>query len=93
MALEQQSLFADEEVAPKPKPARVNPEMERNKLKWFVSMMRESSKWPWGEEQLRVLRETVWPQSYAALPPKEAAKFRAEIEAECARFDAAKLAA
>ena len=93
MTLAQQSLFADEDVAPTPKPHKADPNLSRNKLIFMLNLMRDATKWPWGEEQLHVIRETLWPQALAALPTEEAARFRAEIEAESARLDGIGIAA
>lgn len=88
MALVQASLFEEEEVQP-PKPYKPDPHLSRNKLEFMLNLMRAASKWPWSEERVRFFYETLWPQSYAALPPEEAAAYRTQIEAEAARLDAA----
>jgi hypothetical protein len=85
----QSSFFSDEDVASPPKPRKADPNLARNKLIFMLDLMRDATKWPWREEQLRTVRETLWPQALAALPPEEAARFRADIEAESTRLDAA----
>jgi hypothetical protein len=84
----QQSLFAEEELAPKryvPKPEHV-----RNALKSLLDQMRAAERWPWEGAVLELYRDIVPPQLYADLPDREeAARWRAEFEAEIARLDAA----
>jgi hypothetical protein len=87
VAVVQPSFFADEDLAPPPTFRKADPNLARNKLIFMLNLMRDATKWPWREEQLRVIRETLWPQALTALPPEEAARFRAEIEAESARLD------
>lgn len=88
MALVQQNLFADEDVAPPPKLRKPDPSLSRNKLLFMLNCMRSATKWPYSAESVRFFRETLWPQAYSALDPEEAARLRAEIEAESARLDA-----
>lgn len=88
MAEVQPSLFADEE----PAPARYvpNPQHVRNSLKSLLDEMQAAARWPWSGAVLELYREIVPPQLYAELPDaEEAARWRAAIEAEAARLDAA----
>ena len=86
----QQSLFADEEMGPKPKAYTPNPNAVRNRLRGLLEEMREAEQWPWQGAHLTLYRDIVPPQLYAALSDAdEAARWRSEIEAEAARLDAA----
>jgi hypothetical protein len=84
----QPSLFGHEELATKryvPKPEHV-----RNSLKSLLDQMRAAERWPWEGAVLELYRNIVPPQLYADLPDAdEAARWRAEIEAERKRLDAA----
>ncbi len=87
MGLAQQSLFAEEELAPKRYVP--NPQHVRNSLKSLLEQMRAAERWPWEGAVLTLYRDIVPPQLYAELPDaEEAARWRAEIEAEAARLDA-----
>ena len=56
----------------------------------MLAVMRSSKSWPWEPDTVEFYRERVWPYLYEKLPDRdEAGRFRAEIEAEIARFDAA----
>lgn len=67
-----------------------DPRHVRNRLNEMISVMRSSEAWPWEPDTVEFYRETVWPYLYTKLPDAdEAARFRAEIEAEAARLDAA----
>ncbi|HEY4115416.1 MAG TPA: hypothetical protein VGM17_15275 [Rhizomicrobium sp.] len=85
MSQAQHGLFAEEELAPKryvPNPQHV--------LKSLLDEMRAAERWPWAGAVLELYREIVPPQLYAELPDREeAARWRAEIDAEAARLDAA----
>jgi hypothetical protein len=84
----QPDLFAEEELAPKRYVP--NPQHVRNSLKSLLDQMRAAKSWPWEGAVLELYRDIVPPQLYADLPdPEEAARWRAEIEAEIARLDAA----
>ncbi len=62
----------------------------RNSLKSLLDQMRAAERWPWEGALLELYRDIVPPQLYADLPDREeAARWRAEIEAEIARLDAA----
>jgi hypothetical protein len=84
----QADLFGEANASPKayvPDPRHV-----RNRLTEMLSVMRSSESWPWEPVTVALYRETVWPYLCDKLPdPEEAARFRAEIEAEIARLDAA----
>jgi hypothetical protein len=85
--LAQQSLFAEEELAPKryvPDPRHV-----RNSLKGLLDEMRAAERWPWDGAVLSLYRDIVLPRLCEELPDaNEAARWRAEIETEAARLDA-----
>ncbi len=67
-----------------------DPRHVRNRLGDMLTVMRSSGSWPWDPDTVAFYRETVWPYLYTKLPDAdEAARFRAEIEAEAARLDAA----
>jgi hypothetical protein len=84
----QQSLFGEEDVAPRR--YIPNPQHVRNSLKSLLDQMRAAERWPWEGAVLELYRAIVPPQLYADLPDaEEAARWRAEIEAEAARLDAA----
>ena len=84
----QADLFGEADALPKsyvPDPRHV-----RNRLIEMLSVMRSSESWPWEPVTVALYRETVWPYLYERLPDREEAeRFRAEIEAEIARLDAA----
>jgi len=84
---QQHNLFAQEEL----RPARYvpNPQHVRNSLRDLLEQMRAAERWPWEGAVLELYRDIVPPQLYAELPdPEEAARWRADIEAEAARLDA-----
>jgi hypothetical protein len=67
-----------------------DPRHVRNRLEEMLSVMRSSASWPWEPDTVAFYRESVWPYLYEKLPDREeAARWRAEIEAEIARLDAA----
>ena len=84
----QADLFGDPVVAPAayvPDPRHV-----RNRLVDMLALMRTSERWPWEPDTVEFYRERVWPYLCDKLPDREEAeRFRAEIEAEIARLDAA----
>jgi hypothetical protein len=85
--LAQQSLF-EEELAPKRYVP--NPQHVRNSLKSLLDEMRAAERWPWEGAVLKLYRDIVPPQLYAELPDaEEAARWRAEIDAEITRLDTA----
>jgi hypothetical protein len=84
----QQSLFAEEELALKRYVP--NPQHVRNSLADLLGKMCAAERWPWEGAALELYRDIVPPQLYADLPDaEEAARWRADIEAEAARLDAA----
>jgi len=67
-----------------------DPRHVRNRLDEMLSVMRSSGRWPWEPDTVEFYRETVWPYLYGKLADgAEAARYRADIEAEIARLDAA----
>ena len=47
--------------------------------------------WPWDDNQVEFYRLNVWPYLYERLPDAaEAAEWKAKLEAEAARLDAAR---
>ena len=72
-----------------PKPYAPDPRLVRNRLKEILALMRASERWPWESEMVALYRERVIPYFCERLPKSEARRFRAEIEAEAARLDAA----
>ena len=88
MGLAQQSLFQEEEPAPKryvPDPRHV-----RNSLTDLLGQMRAAKRWPWGGAILSLYRDIVLPRLLSELSdPEETGRWRTEIEAEVARLDAA----
>ena len=89
MSAVQSSLFAENEMGPKPQVAAPNPQHVRNRLRGLLEEMRSSERWPWEGAVLELYRDIVPPQLYAGLPDaKEAARWRRDIEAEAARLDA-----
>jgi hypothetical protein len=56
----------------------------------MLAAMRAAKRWQWEQVMVELYRETVWPYLYTRLPDQdEADRWRAEIEAEIARLDAA----
>ncbi len=84
----QQSLFAEDELATKryvPDPRHV-----RNSLGDLLGQMRAAARWPWNGAVLSLYRDIVLPRlCEELLDREEAARWRAEIEAEVTRLDAA----
>lgn len=82
----QADLFGDAITAPKayiPDPRHV-----RNRLNEMLTAMRSSESWPWEPVMVALYRENVFPYLCERLPDREeAARFRAEIEAEVTRLD------
>lgn len=61
----------------------------RNRLSDMLGRMRAAASWPWKASTVALYRESVWPSLLSKLPDQaEAARFRAEIEAEAGRLDA-----
>ena len=84
----QQSLFGEEELTPKryvPDPWHV-----RNSLTDLLGQMRAAKRWPWEGAVLSLYRDIALPRLLSELSdPEEAARWRAQIEAEAARLNAA----
>lgn len=90
MSAVQVTMFAQEDMGPKPKAPAPNPQHVRNRLRGLLEEMREAERWPWEGAVLKLYRDIVPPQLYSALPDaEEAARWCADIEAEAARLDAA----
>ena len=86
MAHSQPDLFgADTKPAYVPDPRHV-----RNRLDHMLGVMRAAKTWPWEPVMVALYRETVWPYLYERLPDREEAeRWRALIDAEIERLDAA----
>ena len=86
---DQADLFGGKNAAPKayvPKPQHV-----RNRFIDFLAQMEAATTWPWDGNQVEFYRQNVWPYLYARLPDAaEAAEWKAKLEAEAARLDAAR---
>lgn len=88
MGAVQPSFFPDEKIAPKPYVP--DPHHVRNRIQSMLNKMRTDAAWPWNSSTVCFYRETVWPYPYTKLPDAaEAARWRADIDAEAARLDAA----
>ena len=86
----QTNMFAENEMGPKSKAYAPNPQHVRNRLRGLLDEMRAAERWPWEGAVLELYRDIVPPQLYAGLPDaEEAARWRADIEAEAARLDSA----
>ena len=65
------------------------PRHVRNSLQSLLDEMRAAGRWPWDGAVLSFYRDIVLPRLCEELPDaNEAARWRAEIEAEAARLDA-----
>jgi hypothetical protein len=83
----QPTLFSDRDLPVQP---AYDVGAVRNRLNDMLARMRAAASWPWKATTVALYRETVWPSLLHKLPDKdEAARFRAEIEAEVTRLDAA----
>lgn len=60
-----------------------------NPLNELLAAMRGAAAWPWDAVQTDLKRNYVWPHLLTHLPADEAAIWRADLEAEAARLDAA----
>jgi hypothetical protein len=88
LASEQADLFGSAEAGYRP--YFPDPRHVRNRLSEMLDRMRGASAWPWEPVMVALYRESVWPNLYGKLPDQaEAERWRAEIEAETARLDAA----
>ena len=85
MSKAQPSLFAEEGLPVRP---AYDVGAVRNRLNDMLGRMRAAASWPWRASTVALYRDTVWPSLLSKLPDKdEAARFRAEIEAEAARLE------
>ncbi len=76
--------------APASPPAYVVPyPIAVNTLRRTLEMLQAASVWPWDPDMKAARMERNTPRMLAVLPPEEAADWRARIEAEAARLDAA----
>lgn len=82
----QADLFGDEAAAPA---YRVKRDHVVNRLVEMLADMRGAPRWPWSETRVTLNRETVWPYLLRLLPDDEAARWRADLDAEAERLDAA----
>ena len=96
MSYRQPSLFGDDQpdlfgkAEPANAPRLPDPRHVRNRFIDFLAQMRAAESWPWDEDQTGFYRETVWPQLYNKLADRaEAAEWKAKLDAEAARLDAA----
>ena len=66
------------------------PEHVRNALSSLLAEMRAAKAWPWNSSMVRLHRERTFSYLCGHLPDREEAeRWRAEIDAEIARLDAA----
>jgi hypothetical protein len=80
-------LFAEENLPRRP---LHDPQDARNRLKDMLDKMRAAASWPWKASTVASYRESLWPSLLSKLPDEEeSARWRAEIDAEIARLDAA----
>ena len=69
---------------------RVDPEDVRQKLAEFVDELKALEAWPWRKELVDRLHSMTWPYLFEKLQnPEEAQKWKALLEKEAARLDAA----
>jgi hypothetical protein len=87
MGLAQPALFAEDDLPLQP---AYDVGAVRGRLEEMLSKMHAAASWPWKAETVAHYCETVWPSLLNKLPDaEEAARFRAELEAESKRLDAA----
>jgi hypothetical protein len=80
-------LFAEEDLPRRP---LHDPREARERLQAMLGKMRAAASWPWKAATVSSYRESLWPLLLGCLADEaEASRFRAEIEAEAARLDAA----
>lgn len=60
-----------------------------NTLKKTLSQLVAATVWPWDPDMKRARMDRTVPKLLAVLPPEEAADWRARIDAEARRLDAA----
>lgn len=82
----QADLFG--EASPPAQPAyQVKREHVLNRLVEILADMRGADRWPWSETRTTLNRETVWPYLLRLLPDDDAARWRADLDAEAGRLD------
>lgn len=94
--------FAQSELFPSPQPDlfgeaaqssqpayQVKREHVLNRLVEMLADMRGAQAWPWSETRVTLNRETVWPYLLRLLPEADARRWRADLDAEAERLDAA----
>jgi hypothetical protein len=95
MSFSQPNLFGDTQPDlfgkdPKPAAYRVNPQHIRYRFIEFLEKMQAAETWPWDGDHVETLRGRTWPYLFAKLPDAaEAAEWKAKLEVEAARLDAA----
>lgn len=97
MPFAQPNLFGDDQsdlFGAAPKPAYcVNPQHVINRFIDFEAQMKAAQCWPWNEFWVGEYRSRIWPYLWNKLTEigcdSEATKWKAVMEAECARMDAA----
>ena len=60
-----------------------------NTLRKTLALLTAADRWPWDPDMKAARMERNTPKMLAVLPPEEAADWRARIDAEAARLDAA----
>jgi len=81
----QPALFDDLPVQPS-----YDVDAVRNRLNEILDKMRAAASWPWKAATVDNYRQSLWPSLLNKLPDaEEAARWRAEIEAEARRLDKA----
>jgi hypothetical protein len=84
----QSDLFGDAQTGPKPYVPK--PEHVRNSLQSLVTKMQAAETWPWNPSVVDLHRERTFAYLCGLLPDQdEAERWRALIEAEIGRLDAA----
>ncbi|RXF75473.1 hypothetical protein [Hansschlegelia zhihuaiae] len=84
----QGDLFGESDESLRPV-YQVKREHVLNRLVEMLADMRAAERWPWSETRVALNRETVWPYLLRLLPEEEAERWRADLEAETERLDAA----
>ena len=83
----QPALFSEEDLPVQP---AYDLGAVRARLQDMLDKMRAAASWPWKAATVESYRQTVWPSLLNKIPDStEAARWRAEIDAESARLDAA----
>lgn len=84
----QPDLFGEDAPAG-PAPYQVKREHVLNRLVEMLADLKGAEAWPWDEVRIDLNRNYVWPHLFRLLPEDEAERWRADLEAEAARLDAA----